>query len=196
MAPRAVETMDQSLREGGCPLHDSVKLAEFEAALMPHLGAAYNLARWLTRHDHDAEDIVQEAYLRALRFFGGFQGQSGRAWLLKIVRNTHCTWAARQRPGEATVSLDEELHAAADVATAPEAALLRQADVELLRSALAELPTELREVVVLRELEELSYKEIAGIIDAPLGTVMSRLSRGRQRLQEIVQGHVARGGSG
>jgi RNA polymerase sigma factor (sigma-70 family) len=176
-------------------LPDSDQLAQFEAALLPHLDAAYNLARWLTRHDHDAEDIVQEAYLRALRFFGGFQGHGGRPWLLKIVRNTYCTWAARQRPCEAALPFDEELHATNDAASAPDAALLRQADADALRVALAELPAELREVVVLRELEELSYKEIAGIIDAPLGTVMSRLSRGRRRLQTLLLGPDCPGGT-
>jgi len=174
-------------------LPDPDKLAEFEATLLPHLDAAYNLARWLTRHDQDAEDIVQEAYLRALRFFGGFHGDGGRAWLLKIVRNTYCTWIARHRPGETALPFDEELHAPVADTPAPDAALLQQADVERLRAALEELPTALRETLVLRELEELSYKEIAGIIDAPLGTVMSRLARGRQRLQEILLGRAGKG---
>jgi len=176
-------------------LPDPDQLAHFEAALLPHLDAAYNLARWLTRHDQDAEDIVQEAYLRALRFFGGYQGQGGRAWLLKIVRNTYCTWAERQRPSAAALPFDEQLHVTDSAASPPDTALLQQANAELLRAALAELPTELREAIVLRELEGLSYKEIAGIVDAPLGTVMSRLSRGRQRLQAFVLDRAGKDGA-
>jgi RNA polymerase sigma-70 factor, ECF subfamily len=176
-------------------LPDPDQLAQFEAALLPHLDAAYSLARWLTHHDQDAEDIVQEAYLRALRFFGSFQGPGGRAWLLKIVRNTYCTWAERHRLCETAVAFDEALHTTDSAAPAPDAALLQQADAELLRAALTELPTELRETIVLRDLEGLSYKEIAGIVDAPLGTVMSRLSRGRQRLQEIVLDRAGKDGA-
>jgi RNA polymerase sigma-70 factor (ECF subfamily) len=156
----------------------------FEQAVLPHLDAAYNLARWLTRHDQDAEDVVQEAYLRAFKFFGGFHGQDARAWLLAVVRNTCYTWLKQNRPRASTTSFDEERHGAACEALNPEALLLRQGDRELLRAALEELPVEAREVLVLRELEGLSYKEIALIVDIPLGTVMSRLTRARQRLHD------------
>lgn len=155
----------------------------FEESVLPHLNAAYNLARWLTRNEHDAEDIVQESYLRAWHSFQGFQqGSSGRAWLLTIVRNTWHTWMHKNRPFEA---LGDQESAEAVVATSldPEKALLKKADSELVRRAIEEISPAYREVLILRELEEFSYKEISSIIDAPLGTVMSRLSRARQELQ-------------
>jgi RNA polymerase sigma-70 factor (ECF subfamily) len=154
----------------------------FEQVVLPHLDAAYNLARWLTRHEQDAEDVVQEAYLRAFKFFAGFHGQDARAWLLAIVRNTCYTWLEKNRPRDVTTSFDEGLHGAAGEALDPEKLLLRQDDREAVRAALEELPVEAREVLVLRELEGLSYKEIAAVADVPLGTVMSRLTRARQRL--------------
>jgi RNA polymerase sigma-70 factor (ECF subfamily) len=155
--------------------------ARFEQALLPHLGAAYNLARWLTRDDHGAEDVVQESYLRALKSFGGFHGADGRAWLLAIVRNTCYTWLQQRNRGPA-VSFDEARHGAD--ARDPESSLLRKEDQQSVWHAMDELPVELREVVVLRELEGLSYKEIAAIAEIPLGTVMSRLARGRERLHQ------------
>ena len=158
-------------------------LARFEQAVLPHLAAAYNLARWLTRDEHDAEDVVQDAYVRALTFFDSFHGGNSRAWLLTIVRHTCYTWLQRHRGHELATVFDEELHSGAREASNPETLLLHHADQQLLRQALETLPVELQEVVVLRELEGLSYKEIAGIADLPLGTVMSRLSRARQRLQ-------------
>lgn len=150
---------------------------------MPHLDAAYNLARWLTRNNHDAEDVVQEAYLRAYQFFGGFHGVDGRAWLLTIVRNTCYTWLERNRRQQPTTTFDEEKHSGTSTADDPEALVLAGENQHLLRAALEELPPEFREVIVLRELEGLSYKEIAGIAGVPLGTVMSRLARARERLQ-------------
>jgi RNA polymerase sigma-70 factor (ECF subfamily) len=164
-------------------LHDRNRLARFEKAVLPHLGAAYNLARWLTGNDHDAEDVVQEAYLRALTFFDSFRGGQGRPWLLAVVRNTAYTWLKQHRRGEPALSLDEAVHAACDDLN-PEKLLLQKATGEVLRSALEELPLEFREAVVLRELEGLSYKEIARVAGVPLGTVMSRLTRGRARLQQ------------
>lgn len=160
------------------------RLAHFEQTVLPHLDAAYNLARWLTRNDTDAEDVVQDAYLRALKFFGGFHGTNGRAWLLTIVRNTCYTWLQQNRAHELTTAFDEEIHSIECDASNPEALLLERADNQLLRQALEELPVEFREVMVLRELEGMSYKEIAGVADIPLGTVMSRLARARKRLQE------------
>lgn len=166
------------------------KLASFEDALLPHLNAAHNLARWLTRNDSDAEDVVQEAYLRAFKFFGGFHGADGRSWLLAIVRNTCYTWMQRNRSPQFSNPLDDELEEIESDDLDPEALLQQSADTQMVRRALEELPAEYREVLVLRELEEMSYKEIAGITDLPLGTVMSRLARGRKRLQEALTNHM------
>ena len=164
----------------------------FEETTSPHLDAAYNLARWLTRDQHDAEDVVQEAYLRAFRFFASFRGGDGKAWLLAIVRNTGYSWLQQNRR-ETTAPIDDaaaqeiEVTAFSDgPAESPESLLLRLSDRELVTTALERLPTEYREVLVLRELEELSYKEIAHIADLPIGTVMSRLSRARRLLKQCV----------
>jgi len=162
------------------------KKTSFEQSVMPHLGAAYNLARWLTRNEHDAEDVVQEAYLRAFKFFGGFRGGDSRAWLLTIVRNTCYTWLQQNRSREFATGLDQESHTAESEAPDPEANLLRNVGSEMLKRAIDELPVEFREAIVLRELEEMSYKEIADISGVPLGTVMSRLARGRKRLQQVL----------
>jgi len=166
------------------------KLASFETAVLPHLDAAYNLARWLTRNDADAEDVVQEAYLRAFRFFGGFHGDDGRAWLLGIVRNTSYTWMQRNRSAQLNTPLDDELPEVRSDDMNPEAQLLQKGDAQMLRQAVEELPLEFREVLVLRELDEMSYKQIAVVADLPLGTVMSRLARARKRLQQILTGHT------
>ncbi len=155
----------------------------FESVMLPHLDAAYNFARWLTRNDADAEDVVQEAYLRALRFFGGFRGGDSRAWLLTIVRNTCYTWLQRNRAQDLSTAFDEEIHSDAAEGASPEELLLQDADQRLLREALEELPVEFREAVVLREIEGMSYKEIADVAQISIGTVMSRLSRGRERLR-------------
>ncbi len=169
------------------PGHD--KLTRFEQLVLPHWQAAYNLARWLTGQNQDAEDVVQEAYLRAFKFFDGFHGEDSRAWLLTIVRRTAYTWLRRNREHDLTISLDEELHSLeSDVATS-DTMLPQIADQQLLREALEALPVVFREVIILHELEELSYKEIAVIADIPLGTVMSRLARARQRLQQYLTEH-------
>jgi RNA polymerase sigma-70 factor (ECF subfamily) len=160
------------------------RLARFEQAVLPHLPAAYNLARWLTRNDHDAEDMVQESYLRAYRSFDRFRGSDGRPWLLAVVRNTCYTWLKQNRAHELATPFDEALHSPETGAGEAERRLLQQASAELLREALGELPAEFREVIVLRELEGLSYKDIAAVADIPLGTVMSRLTRARARLQQ------------
>ena len=167
-------------------LPDRAKAIRFEQTVLPHLGSAYNLARWLIRNDHDAEDVVQEAYLRALRFFDGYHGGDSRSWLLTIVRNTCYSWMQRNHLQEQTVLFDEEIHS--DPAGAPEGELqlLQQADIELLRQSLEELPDEFREVIVLRELEGLSYREIAEVSNIPLGTVMSRLARARKHLHQCL----------
>ena len=166
------------------------KLASFEKAVLPHLDAAYNLARWLTRNDADAEDVVQEAYLRAFRFFSGFHGEDGRAWLLGIVRNTSYTWMHRNRSPELNMPLDDEPHEVKSDDLNPEELLLHKADAQMLIQAVEELPLEFREVLVLRELNEMSYKQIAVVADLPLGTVMSRLARARKRLQQILVSHT------
>ncbi len=158
----------------------------FEEIALPHLPAAYNLARWLVRNDHDAEDVVQEAYLRAFKFFGGYRGGEGRTWLLTIVRNTCYTWLQRNRARELTDSIDETPDEVALDCSSPELQLVQAVDAQIVRAALAELPLEFREVMVMRELEEFSYKEIATIADLPIGTVMSRLARGRKRLHTML----------
>lgn len=159
----------------------------FEQAVLPHLNAAYNLARWLTRNDHDAEDVVQDAYLRALRFFDGFRGDDARAWLLAIVRNTCYDFLRSHRPHELTEAFDEEVHTMADANQSPEAIVLSRANQEMVRQALEMLPLAWREVIVLRELEGLSYKQIADTAGIKIGTVMSRLARARARLQTLLR---------
>ena len=158
----------------------------FEEVALRHLPAAYNLARWLLRNDQDAEDVVQEAYLRAFRFFDGYRGGESRTWLLTIVRNSCYSWLQRNRARELTGSIDETHEETTIDFQNPELRLLQDADVQMVRAALAELPLEFREVMVMRELEELSYKEIAAIADLPIGTVMSRLARGRKRLHSLL----------
>jgi RNA polymerase sigma-70 factor, ECF subfamily len=161
---------------------------DFGEYLLPHLSAAYNLARWLTGNDQDAEDLVQEAYLRALRFFGGFRGGDARAWLLKIVRNTCYTWLQQNRAERPTTAFDEEIHRHSDEGETsdPATLLLKKADRQLIQRALEELPLKSREMLVLRELEGLSYKEIAEVAGVPIGTVMSSLARARGRLRQSV----------
>lgn len=152
---------------------------------MPHFDAAYNLARWLTRSGADADDVVQEAYLRAFTFRESFRGGDARAWLLSIVRNTCYTWLRKNRPYDLMAALDESLPIAVETST-PETLHLRAADTESVREALEKLPVEFREVLVLREMEGLSYKEIADASGLAIGTVMSRLSRARRRLHDVL----------
>jgi RNA polymerase sigma-70 factor (ECF subfamily) len=171
------------------------RLARFERSVLPHLDAAYNLARWLTRNDHDAQDVVQDAFLRAFRFFEGMQGSDARPWLLAIVRNAGYSWLEKNRPGE-VVALDDADLLSADIETAghlnpeetnPEVILLQSANRKLVNQALEELPVGYREVLVMRELEDLSYKEIAAVAGIPIGTVMSRLARGRELLRRLIE---------
>jgi RNA polymerase sigma factor (sigma-70 family) len=170
--------------------------ARFEQAVLPHLDAAYDLARWLTRNDQDAEDVVQTASLRALQFFDGFQGANARAWLLTIVRNSFYSWLQQRNRGhEIADPFDEEVHSSPESGIpAPEAEMLRQADSRLLRQGFESLPLPYREVMVLRELEGLSYKEIAAIAGIPIGTVMSRLARARRHLQDFLIAHGVKEG--
>ena len=162
---------------------ESSALARFDAVVLPHLDAAYTLARYLTRNAHDAEDVVQDACLRALKYFDGFRGEPGtsaRAWLLTIVRNTAHSWHKQHRTDGLAVEFDEREHSPAVTNRQPEAR-------ETLGRALDRLAPEFREVIVLRELQGLSYKEISDVTAVPIGTVMSRLSRARARLQEALR---------
>jgi RNA polymerase sigma-70 factor, ECF subfamily len=162
-------------------LADSGERERFEALVLPHLDAAHNLARWLVRREAEAQDLAQEAMLRAYRFFAGFRGGDPRAWLLKIVRNTCYTWLANARDAQDAAEFDEERHAVPE--ETPESLAIAGAQRERLVQALEGLPPRSREVLVLRELEGCSYKEIADITGIPIGTVMSSLSRARHRLQ-------------
>jgi len=162
---------------------ESNELARFEAAVLPHLDAAYTLARYLTRNDHDAEDVVQDACVRALKYFDTFRGEQGtsaRAWLLTIVRNTAYTWRKGHRNDALTTEFDETEHSHVVADADPEAK-------ETLSRALERLAPEFREVIVLRELQGLSYKEISDVAGVPVGTVMSRLSRARTQLQRALR---------
>jgi RNA polymerase sigma-70 factor (ECF subfamily) len=165
------------------------ELGRFEAIVLPHLDAAYTLARYLTRHEHDAQDVVQDAYLRALKYFDTFRGSEaadGRAWLLTIVRNTAFTWRRRYRQEANAAEFDEQLHSESAAEVEPDAALVGASARESLHQAIDRLPAEFREVIVLRELQGLSYKEIGEVTGVPVGTVMSRLSRARSRLQRAL----------
>jgi RNA polymerase sigma-70 factor, ECF subfamily len=151
--------------------------------LLSHLDSAYNLARWLVRNEDDAEDVVQEAYLRAFQYSGGFRGGDARAWLLTIVRNAAYAWLRKMRAYRPVAQFDEEIHTSGLGTSNPEEVLLQNADARLVEQALNELPIRFREVLVLRELEDLSYKEIADVMGVPMGTVMSTLSRARLRFR-------------
>jgi RNA polymerase sigma-70 factor, ECF subfamily len=154
-------------------------IGSFDEVVLPHLDAAYELARWLLRNEHDAEDVVQDASLRALRYFRTFTGGNGRAWFLKIVRNA--CWGWRRRNVQASAdAFDEEQHSSADPMSDPEALLLRTDDVALIERVMRHLPDRSRELLVLREVEDLSYRELADILEVPIGTIMSGLSRARQ----------------
>jgi len=176
----------------GAGLDHATRVRRFETLFMSHLDAAYNFARWLARDERNAEDVAQEACLRAFKSLDSFHGENGRAWLLAIVRNTYYTWFKRNQIYASSVPLDEEsLGAASDEVADLERAsgsldqALHQRDAQrLVNDALKTLPEEFREVIVLRELEDLSYKEIAAIACIPLGTVMSRLARARKLLLE------------
>ena len=153
----------------------------FERIVLPHLDDAYTLARYLVRDEHDAQDVVQDAVLRALRYFEGYREGDARAWLLAIVRNCCMTWLRRDRGAKHVISLDADAPAVADPRETDARAIQRSERAALAR-ALDALPDEFREVVVLREIQELSYKEISDVVGVPIGTVMSRLARGRKRL--------------
>lgn len=179
------------------PVNDVQRRRRFEALVLPHLPAAYNLARWITSNGADAEDVVQEAFLRAFRFFDSYRDGDARAWLLKIVRNTAHTWLKTNHPSgrvamepellDSLPSVDGRWSPTGDGTSDPAAMAASAADVQRLRTAIAELPVDFREVLVLREFEELSYRAIAEVAGIPIGTVMSRLSRARDQLATIMR---------
>jgi RNA polymerase sigma-70 factor (ECF subfamily) len=184
-------------------LTDPDSLRAFEATVLPHLDAAYNLARWLTRSPDNAEDVVQEACLRALRYYRGFHGDSARTWLLTIVRNTCFTWLRNNRARQEVPLFDDDQAddpedggalVGGSAGNDPETIVIQSGDRALLNRLIGELPLPFREVLVLRELEDLSYKEIAEVAAVPIGTVMSRLSRARRLLQRAYAVHMVKEG--
>jgi RNA polymerase sigma-70 factor (ECF subfamily) len=172
-------------------LPDESKAVDFGRTFLPHMDAAYNLARWLLRDDHDAQDVVQEAYLRAFRFAAGFRGGEPRAWILAIVRNAAFSWLKRNRGSDRPTEFDEQVHGAIEE-NGLEADTVRKADGAMIRAALDELADEFREVIVMRDIEGLSYKEIADASDLPIGTVMSRLARARGKLARSLQERIVK----
>jgi RNA polymerase sigma-70 factor, ECF subfamily len=174
-------SQSQSVEEKGGGVLDARDTERFNLLVLPHLDSAFNLARWLVRDRTDAEDISQEAMLRAYRFFSGFHGGDARAWLLQIVRNTCFTWIEKNRPAQPTAEFNEEVHVPNSIT--PEALAIAGNNRDRLARALETLPPRFREVIVLRELEGCSYKEIASITSTPIGSVMSALSRARHQLQ-------------
>src|SRR5437762_7857855 len=183
VVPKKHEEPDQSPKE---------ELMSFEAAMLPHLDAAHNLARWLLRNEEDAQDVVQEAYLRAFRSFSGFHGTNGRAWLLTIVRNTSYTLLKKRHAVDLTTTFDEEIHATGHESVNPATLLEHSEDAQLIKEAMDELPAEFREILTLRHQEGLSYKEIADIAQIPPGTVMSRLARARAKLKEYLEARMSK----
>lgn len=172
--------------------------SEFERLVMVHLDAGYNLARWLTHDPQDAEDVVQDACLRAMTYIASLRGEDGRAWFLTIVRHAFYAWLARNRPALMVRDDEVALDLLVDGADTPEEALVRKVEQVALDAAVAALPLPFREVIVLRELEDLSYQDIARVTEVPVGTVMSRLSRARRLLRgaagQRVRDTVAREG--
>lgn len=178
--------MSKLTEERGSELLDSQEQARFERLVLPHLDAAFNLARWLLRVPADAEDVTQEAMLRAYKFFPGFHGGDARAWLLQIVRNSCYTWIEKNRASQQSTEFEEEIYV--PTGPTPETMAIAGSERERLSKALEDLPPRYREVLVLRELEGCSYKEIAEIAAMPIGSVMSTLSRARKQLQSALTG--------
>jgi len=170
-------------------MSDDENWRRFELLALPHVDAAYNLARWLTHNDQDAQDVVQEAVVRAMRYMGSFRGDNARAWLLQIVRHACFSWLKENRPAE-RLALDDSDESLQDIAAPatdePHSVAMRKADRLQINQAIAALPAAYREVLVLRELEDLSYNDIARIADIPVGTVMSRLARARTLMRDAL----------
>jgi RNA polymerase sigma-70 factor, ECF subfamily len=186
--PKIVKFVIVNKREGQA----KEERASFAEAMLPHLDAAHNLAKWLLRNEEDAQDVVQEAYLRAFRAFSGLRGTNGRAWLLTIVRNTAYTLLKKRHAADLTTSFDEEIHVTGHDSVSPATILENVEDAQLIKEAMDELSAEFREILILRHHEDLSYKEIADIAQIPPGTVMSRLARARTRLKECLETRIAR----
>jgi RNA polymerase sigma-70 factor (ECF subfamily) len=187
---RIVEFAVVKQREESHPQKED--LSSFEAVMLPHLDAAHNLAKWLLRNEQDAQDVVQEAFLRAFKSFSGFHGSNGRAWLLTIVRNSSYTLLKNNRVADLATPFDEEIHASDDKSVSAATILERSEHAELIREAMDELPAEFREILTLRHEEDLSYKEIADIAQIPPGTVMSRLARARGKLKERLAARIGK----
>jgi RNA polymerase sigma-70 factor (ECF subfamily) len=173
-------------------MNDGDEIDSFAEVILPHLDAAYNLARWLVRNGDDADDIVQEAYLRAFRYSAGFHGGDARAWLLRIVRNTTYRWLQKNRPRQPAAEFDESIHGRGLEPADPETLMLRNADSQLVERALRALPVRFREMLVLRELQGFTYREIADVVGVPMGTVMSSLSRARDRFRQAIDEELSR----
>jgi RNA polymerase sigma-70 factor, ECF subfamily len=169
------------------PSDSEARLRLFEETILPHLNSAYNLARWLTRNEDDAQDVVQESYLRAFRFFDSYNGGDGKSWLLEVVRNTCFTLHRREKRSAASVAFDEAAHTPRADRPSAEDALVQAGDRKILQHCIEALPEAFREVLVMRELEEMSYRQIAEVSGLAPGTVMSRLSRARKRLEDCVR---------
>ena len=182
------ETRDRAYKS---EIDERKKLKRFEEIILPHLNAAYNLARWLTRNEDDAQDVVQEAYLRAFRFFDGYKGGDGKSWLLAVVRNTCFTWLRHEQREMTSEPFDEMAHSSNRQELNQEERLVDADKMTALRNCIEMLPLDFREVLVMRELEEMSYREISVVTCLPIGTVMSRLSRARKRLGECACGSPA-----
>jgi RNA polymerase sigma-70 factor (ECF subfamily) len=188
----ASETEDFEVKKREESHAEKENLMSFEALILPHLDAAHNLATWLLRNEQDAQDVVQEAYLRAFKSFDGFRGSNGRAWLLTIVRNTYYTFLKKNRAVDLTTPFADEIHAIGHELASPATILEHAEDAELIRKAMDELPAEFREILTLRHQEDLSYKEIGEIVKIPPGTVMSRLARARAKLKECLAARIGK----
>jgi RNA polymerase sigma-70 factor, ECF subfamily len=190
LSPKIFDSSEKILKFATLQKHEEQdatqgqELASFEETMLPHLDAAHNLAKWLVHNEEDAQDVVQETYLRAFKSFGGFHGSNGRAWLLTIVRNTSYTLLRKNRAVDLTTTFDQEIHASGHESVSPATILEQSEDADLVREAMDKLPVEFREILVLRHLEGLSYNEIADIAQLAPGTVMSRLARARGKLKE------------
>jgi RNA polymerase sigma-70 factor, ECF subfamily len=190
LGDRSTFTPAKKMRQTEQDTTQGHELASFEETMLPHLDAAHNLATWLLRNEQDAEDVVQEAYLRAFKSFNGFRGSNGRPWLLTIVRNTYYTFLKKNRAADLTTPFDDEIHAIGHESASPATILEHAEDAELIRKAMDALPAELREILALRHQEGFSYQEIADITQIPPGTVMSRLARARAKLKGCLAARV------